>query len=266
MGIIELLPPLNDFVFRLIFSDRQRPEVLASLIIALLPEQAFLMKDLTVIDPLVNVPENQSRTGLVSALVTSNLGAIHNIEILVSSNPLERVDVALYAKNRHIYRMIQGMPEAQPRGFVTTILLADYQLSADSTRFVSRADFELSTGPEVDAIKTVGSLWSYQLPNLKEEMDNQALKDWVDFFRARTLEEFREVSLRNRDILSAREALEAIEADPSSLASYRAWREAHANHLAQVYRGKGPAELWPEAMKRLIISSTDGDDEPPTCH
>ncbi|MDR1086081.1 MAG: Rpn family recombination-promoting nuclease/putative transposase [Deltaproteobacteria bacterium] len=264
--IPAILPVLDDFVFRLIFADPENPQILAKFIRALMPEAAKFMKDLSVIDPRFNLENEPVRTGLVSALVTTDLELVYNIEIIVSADPLERVDALVYSKSRQVRRMFQCLPAAWLKSLVTTIFIADYPLTQDASHFINRVDFELANRAQGGEIKASGALWSYELPNMPENYDEPVLVSWLSFLKAKTQEELNRLVKINTDLREPVELLLAKSSDPKTRRLYGDWHRANDDRMLELYRTKSPGELWPEAVKLFSACSSGGNKGPQTRH
>jgi hypothetical protein len=203
---------------------------------------------------------------MVSLMVAAGAGLAHSVEIIVSSNPLERVDASVFAKGRQIARMRQCLPEASPRCHVSTVLIASYPLAEAPANHLRRLELDLSDCQGEGAGRVTGTMWAYLLPNTPAELENRRLWAWLKFFGAKAAWEFAALAARFPDVADAYETLRGLSEDPRTARLYRDWLEAHNSRIMEVYRAKRPAELWPEAAKLFGAYGLREAAGPPTRH
>ncbi|MDR1608621.1 MAG: hypothetical protein LBT38_09480 [Deltaproteobacteria bacterium] len=243
--------PIDDFYFRLAFANPLAPSPLANLIRVFLPEYALSMKDLAIIDPASNLKNFPVKTGLASVLVTTHNDQVHNVEIAVTSNPLERVETILYLKDRQFQRMFKYLPESRFGNRVATILISSYTMMLDSQNYLNRVDFEVGHRVNKGLALSRGSLWVYELPNLPLFLENQELWAWLNYFKAQNSSELLEAASSNPEIAEAHAIYRSYLADRRSSECYEIWRAERDEAMNKAYQRKTPAELWPEAIKKM---------------
>ncbi|MDR1578106.1 MAG: Rpn family recombination-promoting nuclease/putative transposase [Deltaproteobacteria bacterium] len=246
----DFVSPLDDFYFRLVFANPLVTSPLTNFIRALFPDHCQFMKDLVIIDPSQNLGHKPVKTGLVSVLITSELEITHNVEIVVTSNPLERVEAQLYVEDRQANRMFQGELDKSKIDYVTTILISGYPLTLGAPNFAKRVDFDLADSLDGELLAT-GSLWTYELPNLPLTLENYNLWAWLRFLGARNELELLAAADLSPEIDEAYRIFRSLVADDRSRHYYNVWRAEMDQIMNEVYQSKSPAELWPESSKLL---------------
>ncbi|MDR1574799.1 MAG: Rpn family recombination-promoting nuclease/putative transposase, partial [Treponema sp.] len=80
-----ILSPLNDFVFKLIFADKRRSNILAAFLKAALDMPPEEFDRLSIVDPHLKRAYKDDKAGILDVKVHTTSGVIINVEVQVAS-------------------------------------------------------------------------------------------------------------------------------------------------------------------------------------
>jgi predicted transposase/invertase (TIGR01784 family) len=224
-----ILPPVDDWVFKLLFGDERNKTLLIHLLQALLklPNEEL---ELTFLDPHLKPEAEDDKLGIIDVKVKTSSGKIINIEIQI--NPVKDIGKRLsFYKSKLIVEQIKEGDDYRVIQQVITLCITDYVLFPTDQRYL--IDFRYcnpETGFCFEAIPE--TIYTLELPKLPIESDGTPEWNWTQFLRSKTKEEFEMVASRSPEIRQAVNTLYGLSADAVVRAEYeqrmKAWRDRKA--------------------------------------
>ena len=93
---LRLLPLKTDFVFKLVFGDKRRVELLTAFLQAVLDLPVEEYDEVTIVDPNVKKEFNKDKAGVLDVKIHTTSGTIINVEIQVELDAPLRERVQFY--------------------------------------------------------------------------------------------------------------------------------------------------------------------------
>ena len=88
---LRLLPLKNDFVFKLVFGDKRRVDLLTAFLQAVLELPVEEYEKVTIVDPNVKKEYNKDKAGILDVKIHTKTGTVIDVEIQVEPDaPLEK--------------------------------------------------------------------------------------------------------------------------------------------------------------------------------
>ena len=222
----SILPPTDDWIFKLLFGDERNKSILIDLLKSFveLPDEEY---ELTFLDTYLKPEAEDDKLGIVDVKVQTKTGKIINIEIQV--NPMKNIGKRLsFYKSKLIVEQIAKSQHYHVIEKVICICITSYDLFTgvkdylNSFRFINQKNglcFE-------DIPEEIHTL---ELPKVPAMSDGTAGWEWMQFLRAKEKEEFEMVAVQNPEIRKAVNTLYELSADEKVRAEYemrlKAWRD-----------------------------------------
>ncbi|MCL2005930.1 MAG: Rpn family recombination-promoting nuclease/putative transposase [Planctomycetaceae bacterium] len=184
---LRLLPLKNDFVFKLVFGDKRRVDLLTAFLQAVLDLPAEEYEKVTIVDPNVKKEYNKDKAGVLDVKIHTKSGNVVDVEIQVEPDaPLEKRILFYQAK-----MLTEQIGEGNDYDIikpVISIIITDFQLIANSKAYHHRFRFyDAKNKVELTNVQEINTLELTKLPKKSDETD---LFDWMMLIRAKSEEEY----------------------------------------------------------------------------
>ena len=247
----DVLPPTNDFVFKLLFGDSRHKRILIAMLksFANLPDEDF---ELVFLDTYLKPEHEEDKMGILDVKVSTKTGKIFDIEIQV--NPLlylgERIS---FYKSRLIVDQIGKGEHYDKIQRVICVCITDHAIHKEDRRYLNYFCFSNpETGLRFKEIPE--EIFTLELPKVPAESDGSKIWAWLQFLRAKQKGEFDMIAATNPEIREAVDILYEISADEKVRAEYAARQKAWMDRQSQFdgYFEKGKAEGIEKGIEKGI--------------
>ncbi len=119
----ELLPPINDYVFKLIFGDKRNVDVLEDFLKSILNIPHDEYDSLTIIDPHLKPEEKGDKFGILDVKVNTKNGMVINVEIQVMDVPDMPQRVLFYISKMITEQISAGQDYDTIKNVISIIIL-----------------------------------------------------------------------------------------------------------------------------------------------
>jgi predicted transposase/invertase (TIGR01784 family) len=249
----DILPPTNDFVFKLLFGDNRHKNILIAMLKSFvnLPDEDF---ELIFLDTYLKPEHEEDKMGILDIKVSTKTGKIIDIEIQV--NPLlyigERIS---FYKSRLIVDQIGKGEHYDKIQRVICVCITDHVIHKEDNRYLNYFCFcNPETGLRFKRIPE--EIFTLELPKVPADSDGSKIWDWLQFLRAKQKGEFDMIATTNPEIREAVDVLYEISADEKVRAEYNARQKAWMDRQSQFdgYFKKGKIETA-RNLKSLGVST-----------
>lgn len=227
----DILPPTDDWIFKLIFGDKRNESILADMLrsVIKLPDEEF---ELIFMDTSLKPETEEDKLGILDIKVQTKTGKIIDIEIQV--NPAQSIGKRLsFYKSKLIVEQIAKGDHYNVIEKVVCVCITDYELFSGKKDYLNHFQFyNPKNGLCFEEIPE--EIYTLELPKVPGEDDGTAVWKWMQFLRAKQREEFEMVAEKNPQIRKAVDTLYELSADEQTRAQYelhmravrdRAWLE-----------------------------------------
>jgi predicted transposase/invertase (TIGR01784 family) len=254
----DILPPTNDFVFKLLFGDNRHKNILIAMLKSFvnLPDEDF---ELVFLDTYLKPEHEEDKMGILDVKVSTKTGKIIDIEIQV--NPLLYIGSRIsFYKSRLIVDQIGKGEHYDKIQRVICVCITDHVIHKEDKRYLNYFCFSNpETGLQFKDIPE--EIFTLELPKLPADSDGSKIWDWLQFLRAKQKGEFEMIATANPEIQEAVDILYEISADEKVRAEYNARQKAWMDRQSQFdgYFKEGKAEGKVEIARNLkaLNISTD---------
>ena len=184
---LRLLPLKNDFVFKLVFGDARRIELLTAFLQAVLDLPAEEYEKVTIVDPNVKKEFTKDKAGVLDVKIHTKSGTIINVEIQVEPDApmVKRIQFYLAKMLTEQIGEGDGYDVIKP---VISIVITDFHLIDGSKAYHHRFRFyDAKNKVELTNVQEINTL---ELPKLPKKSDASDLFDWMMLIRAKSEEEY----------------------------------------------------------------------------
>jgi predicted transposase/invertase (TIGR01784 family) len=237
----DILPPTNDFVFKLLFGDDRNKSMLIDMLKSFvdLPDEEF---ELVFLDTCLKPEHEEDKMGILDVKVSTKTGKIIDIEIQV--NPLlyigERIS---FYKSRLIVDQIGKGEHYDKIQRVICVCITDHVIHKEDKRYLNYFCF---CNPETGlCFKGIPEeIFTLELPKVPVDEDGNKVWAWLQFLRAKRKGEFDMIAAANPEIRKAVDILYEISADDKVRAEYNMRQKAWMDRQSQFdgYYKKGRVE------------------------
>jgi predicted transposase/invertase (TIGR01784 family) len=222
----KILPPTDDWIFKLLFGDERNKSMLADLLASFveLPREEY---ELSFLDTSLKPETEDDKLGIVDVKVRTKSGKIIDIEIQV--NPVKNIGKRLsFYKSKLIVEQIGKSELYNVIQKVICVCISDYELFPGVEDYLNNFRFyNRKNGLCFEDIPE--EVYTLELPKAPERPDGTRGWEWTRFLRAKQKEEFEMVAEQNPEIRKAVDTLYEISADEKVRAEYemrqKAWRD-----------------------------------------
>jgi predicted transposase/invertase (TIGR01784 family) len=181
----ELVSPLADHVFSLLFGDQRNIEVLEGFLKSILDIPPEEYDSLTIVNPFLKRLFGRDKLGIVDVRVTTKTGRMLHIEL--------QVEKYAYMKHRTLYYISKLLWEQMKRGYeyeslhqVISIVICNHRLVDEETYVNS---YELRNGKGGKLFTDLVKVIILELPKVPREGDGHSVWPWMKFLKGRNEEE-----------------------------------------------------------------------------
>jgi predicted transposase/invertase (TIGR01784 family) len=229
--IPEILPPTDDWIFKLLFGSERGRRILEAFLKSLigLPDEEC---ELVLLDTHLKPEFADDKLGVVDVKVKTKSGRIIDIEIQMSDQKAVIGRRLSFYKSKLITGQIAKGDSYEVIEEVVCVLIMNWTLFEgvadwlNDFRFYNKKnDFYFEQMPE--------KIYTLELPKVPEEGSGAAW-EWMRFLKAREKEEFDMLASKNKAIGEAVEELYEISADKEARAQYEYRLKAQRDRLSAI--------------------------------
>ncbi|MDR2394271.1 MAG: Rpn family recombination-promoting nuclease/putative transposase [Treponema sp.] len=224
---LEVLPPTDDWVFKLLFGDQRNQRILIRFLRSFMELPPEEYQGRMFLNPHLKPEATDDKLGILDVKIKTPSGRILNIEIQVYPVKYLEKRLAFYLAKLIVEQIGKGERYGviQP---VVCICIADYDLFPRDSGYMGHFEFcKRQNGQWLEQVPL--ELYTIELPKAPEREDGSLVWEWVQFLRGRKKEEFEMLAERNADMREAVDMLYEISADEETRAVYemrqKAWRD-----------------------------------------
>jgi len=237
--VFNILPPTDDWIFKLLFGDERNKSMLIDLLKAFveLPHEEY---ELSFLDTSLKPENEDDKLGILDVKVKTKSGKVIDIEIQV--NPVKNIGQRLsFYKSKLIVEQIGKGELYNVIQKVICICITNYELFSNAKEYANIFSFyNPKNGLRFDDIPE--EIITIELPKVPDISDGSAGWEWMQFLRARQKEEFEMVAVRNPEIRKAVDTLYQLSSDEQVQAEHerrmKAWRDRASQIEASFFDGK----------------------------
>ena len=230
-AIPEILPPTNDWIFKLIFGDERHKDNLINLLKSVieLPQEEY---ELIFLDTHLRPEFKNDKLGIVDVKVQTKSGKIINIEIQVA--PFKDIGKRIsFYKSKLIVGQIAESQDYETIQDVICICIFKKAIFPNVPKYVNRFRFmNPENGLLFEDIPEI--VYTLEIDKAPSRSEGSAVWEWLQFFRSRNKEEFEMLAKRNPEIRQAANTLYTLSADEETRAEYEARLKARRDLHAQI--------------------------------
>jgi predicted transposase/invertase (TIGR01784 family) len=229
---LSILPPTNDWIFKLLFGDeRHRNNTIALLKSFLkLPEEEF---DISFMDTSLKPEYEEDKAGIVDVKLNTKSGYILDVEIQV--NPFHQLGKRIsFYKSKLITEQIGEGERYDVIRRVICVCILDYTLFPGTKEYLNRFKFY---NPENGLCfeEMPEEIYTIELPKVPEESDGSTAWDWMKFLKGKEKGDFEMIAERNREVRAAVNTLYRISEDPAVRAQIEYREKARRDHATMMH-------------------------------
>jgi len=258
---LRLFPLKNDFVFKLVFGDKRRVDLLTAFLQAVLDLPAEEYKKVTIVDPNVRKEYNKDKAGILDVKIHTTSGNVIDVEIQVEPDaPLEKR--ILFYQAKMLTEQIGEGNDYDVIKPVISVVIMDFHLIADSKAYHHRFRFyDAKNRVELTNVQEINTLELTKLPTKSDETD---LFDWMMLIRAKSEEEYDMLAEKKPVFKKVVAVVKKLSADEEARMEYdkhELWRMDYAATMRNATR-KGKARGLEEGLaKGLAKGRAEGRAE-----
>ena len=226
----DILPPTDDWIFKLLFGDERNKSMLISLLSSFveLPAEEY---ELTFLDVFLKPEADDDKLGIVDVKVKTKTGKVINIEIQV--NPVKNIGKRLsFYKSKLIVEQISKGDLYNVIQRVICICITSYDLFPEAKEYLNSFRFY---NPKNGLLfeEMPEEIYTLELSKVPSQDDGNAVWEWLQFLRSKRREEFEMVAERNEEIRKAVDTLYELSADEQVRLEYERRQKAWRDRLSQ---------------------------------
>jgi predicted transposase/invertase (TIGR01784 family) len=202
----EILSPLKDYVFSLVFGDQRHIDILAAFLKTILdlPEEEYA--SLTIVNPFLKRLFKKDKSGIVDVRLTTKSGRVIHIEIQVKKTKHMAKRLVYYAAKLIIEQIKRGQDWGKLHQ-VISIVICDHDLLPEEQSYINNYGFrnEKTNRSFTDLIKFV----ILELPKLTVQEDGKAWP-WLKLFTCTERSQYEELAQQHPEVGMAVEVLKEM--------------------------------------------------------
>jgi predicted transposase/invertase (TIGR01784 family) len=213
----DILPPTDDWIFKLLFGDERNKSMLIDLLKSFLdlPDEEY---ELTFLDTHLKSEAEDDKLGILDVKVQTTTGKVIDVEIQV--NPVQSIGKRLsFYKSKLIVEQIAKGDDYGVIQKVICLCITDYELFPGVKECLNRFRFcNRKNGLCFEDMPE--EVYTLELPKVPARSDGTPGWDWMQFLRAKRREEFEMAAAQNPEIRKAVNTLYELSADDTVRAEY----------------------------------------------
>jgi predicted transposase/invertase (TIGR01784 family) len=254
-----ILPPTDDWVFKLLFGDERHKDNTIALLKSFLdlPDEEF---DITFMDTALKPEAEEDKAGIVDLKVKTKSGMLLDVEIQLNPFPELGKRISFY-KSKLVAGQIGEGERYDVIQRVICVCILDYPLFPEVEEYLNRFRFyNPENGLCFEGIPE--EIYTIELPKAPVESDGRAVWDWTQFLRGKRKEDFEMIAERNPEVRGVVNTLYRISEDPEVRAQMEYRDKARRDHATLLHaavqeaeaRGEVRGDARGEARSRLVIA------------
>ncbi|MDR2245175.1 MAG: Rpn family recombination-promoting nuclease/putative transposase [Treponema sp.] len=243
--IPSILPPTNDWIFKLLFGDERHKDNTIALLKSFLdlPDEEF---DISFMDTALKPEAEEDKTGIVDLKIKTKSGNILDVEIQVNPFPYLEKRISFY-KSKLIVGQIGEGERYDVIQRVICVCILDYPFFRKAKEYLNRFKFyNPDNGLCFEGLPE--EIYTMELPKVPVESDGRAVWDWMQFLRGKRKEDFEMIAERNPEVRGAVKTLYRISEDPEVRAQVEYREKARRDHATLLHAAVQEAVLEAEAQ------------------
>ncbi|MDR1257420.1 MAG: Rpn family recombination-promoting nuclease/putative transposase [Spirochaetaceae bacterium] len=248
---IPILPPTNDWIFKLLFGDERQKDNTVALLKSFLdlPDEEF---DITFMDTALKPESEEDKTGIVDIKLKTKIEGLIDVEIQVNPFPELGKRISFY-KSKLITGQIGEGERYDVIRRVICVCILDYPLFRETKEYLNRFKFyNPDNGLCFEGMPE--EIYTMELPKVPAESDGRAVWDWMQFLRGKRKEDFEMIANRNPEIRGAVNTLYRLSEDPEVRARMEYREKARRDNATLMYAAVRDGETRGEARSRAEIA------------
>jgi predicted transposase/invertase (TIGR01784 family) len=208
---LPILPPTNDWVFKLLFGDERHKDNTIALLRSFvdLPDEDL---DISFMDTALKPEAEDDKAGIVDIKLKTTSGKLIDVEIQVNPFPELGKRISFY-KSKLIVEQIGEGERYDIIQRVICICILDYELFPGTAEYLNRFRFyNAENGLCFEGIPE--EVYVIELPKVPEESDGRAVWDWLRFLCSKEREDFEMIAGKNPEVRGAVNTLYRLSEDP----------------------------------------------------
>lgn len=218
----DFIDPKVDFAFKKIFGYAEHPGTLLNLLNSLfLSIGEREIKEVTVLNPLLDAEQIDDKTCLLDIFAKTDQGELINIEMQIIDRK-DWLQRSLYYWSNLFQRQLKKGNEYNQLKRTLCISFLNFKLF-DRNRGLSI--YELREREDQQLLTSLMGLLFIELPKVRDNQPaawNQDFKTWLTFMNANNPQDLQNLNIKNPYIREARDLLELISQKPEDRSKYAA--------------------------------------------
>jgi predicted transposase/invertase (TIGR01784 family) len=210
---ISILPPTNDWIFKILFGDERHKDNTVALLRSFLdlPDEEF---DITFMDTVLKPEDEEDKTGILDIKLKTKSGLLLDVEIQVNPFPELGKRISFYKSKLVTGQIGEGEGyDIIRRVICVCIMDYPYPPFAGTKEYLNRFWFyNPANGLSFDDIPE--EIYTMELPKVPAASDGSAVWDWMQFLRGKRKEDFEMIAERNPGMRGAINTLYRLSEDP----------------------------------------------------
>jgi len=261
---MEPLSPKNDLVFKLLFGEPTRLNLLRSFLQAVLDLPVEEYDRLVIIDPHLRREYPGDKLGVLDVKIHTTTGKVIDVEIQVEPQSHIWERVLFYAARLTTEQLKSGVNYNEIQKAVSIIIVAWDLTLKDSNHYHHRFRlYDERTGYRFPDLFEINTL---ELPKLPRRPDGSPLYNWLSIFTAKTREEFDMAAKTSPEIAQAVGVIMELSEDERTRLlveereKYRRDEVARRDYAFQTGEQKGRQEERLEVAKAALQKNITPED------
>jgi predicted transposase/invertase (TIGR01784 family) len=222
----ELLSPLMDYVFSLLFGDQRNIGILKGFLSSLLDIPKDEYDGLTIVNPILKRFFRKDKSGIVDIRINTTSGRVLHIELQVEKFSRMRNRILYYA-SKLLWEQLKRGDEYNQIHQVISIVICDHELLEEEDSYLNVYELRNKGNRQfTDLIKVI----ILELPKLPETEDQAAVWPWLKFLKGQNREEMEMLAKKHPEVKEAVRTLAKL----SLSEQWRMIREERALHRTDI--------------------------------
>ena len=247
---LRLLPLKSDFVFKLVFGDKRRVELLTAFLQAVLELPVEEYEKVTIVDPNVKKEYSKDKAGILDVKIHTVSGTVIDVEIQVE--PDARIQ---FYQAKMLTEQIGEGNDYDVIKPVISIIITDFNFIDGSKAYHHRFRFyDAKHKVEFSDVQEINTLELTKLPKTSDETD---LFDWMMLIRAKSEEDYTMLAEKKPIFKKVVAVVKKLSVDEEARMEYdkhEMWRMDYAatmRNAARKGRAEGKMEGKMETAQRM---------------
>jgi predicted transposase/invertase (TIGR01784 family) len=196
----KFFAPTNDFVFKKIFGDEGNIDILADFLQAILDLPPDEYEHIKLVDPHAKRDHEKDKLGILDVKVRTKTGQLIDIEIQVSDTPFMRERIVFYLSKLITGQIEKGMGYKSIKRAIC-IIVTDYVLTPETDE--CHDQFFLYSELTKTRFSDIVEIDTLELPKIPTGRNSEKLRQWTEFLKGKTMEDFKMLTQENPAINKA---------------------------------------------------------------